>query len=110
MIDGWMAVGHLSSEGIREGWSFAKNVRKIATCSQETQNCHVLKAKIGPREQVAFFRAFFVTVNHDQDLALHRSFMHFGFNNCHRTMNILLVFAVKLTQDLRDPLQEQVVS
>ena len=103
-------VGHLSSEGIREGRSFAKNVRKIATCSQETQNGHVLKAKTGPREQVAFFRAFFVTVNHDQDLALHHRFIHFVFSNRHKTMNILVVFAVKLTQDLRDPLQVQVVS
>ena len=69
-----------------------------------------LKQKTGPREQVAFFRAFFVTVNHEQDLPLHHSFIHSGFSNRHRIMNILLVFAVKIIQDLRDLLQEQVVS
>ena len=109
-IDSLLASATESSEGTRKGRSIAKSDPKIAPCFYKTQNGHVLSVKFRGSHQGAISGVLFVKVNHDQDMTFHRSLIDSGFTNRHRNMKIRIVFAVKLIQDLRDPLQEQVVS
>ena len=105
----WMAVvGHLSSEGIREGWSFAKNVQKIATCFHSSKFAHVLRRKIGLRMEGAIFRVFFVTVIHDQNLVLRRDLRKFPSSTRITILSKSIISRQNPTQDLRHHLQEQV--
>ena len=67
-IDSLLASATESSDGIREGRSFAKSDPKNAPSFHMTQNGHILSIKFWGSHQGAIFGVLFSNVNHDRNI------------------------------------------